>query len=321
MNVQLELVNVGEKLTHICHGDRNLSSFGDVSPTVQKVCAALQVTATILNAVATYPGSDCDDRAFAETTRSLMQQSSVLASAAAELLDVQPGDARYGNLKSVLRQRAAEVVSAQHRVSHAAGTAAIPLERFIEAYRGILDSCPEAESNSLSSELAPPDLVATKRLALLGVVAEVHEAVTLFNYFSPDPETLVEKGALTVLSAANAGLMRILPAASNDAAHALAAQSMLERGGELYASTWKSAARKDVLQLQKMEPVARMRHLYLHQETGLPTQHIDTAFNRMMGRMLDMVCEAVPELRPATVMPEVQMPIVTQATKGAECRP
>jgi hypothetical protein len=302
MDNAISIVEAGETLAMPrMHGDAVCSD----GYSVKRACSALQVTASILNAVITHPGVECDDHDFAETTRALMRQASRLADAAIVLLDIKPEEGAYGDVRAALRQRAAEFVSTQHRIAHTAGAAALPLDRFEDIYRSVLDDSVPADAQST-------DLVMAKRVALFSVAAEVQSAVVLFDYFSPDPTAVVEKGALHVLHQVDHALDRFMPVGSDESAKVLATQVLLERGGELYASIWRALSRKDVQALMQMNPLERMRHLHIHRDQGLPTQHIDAGFDRVMLRMMDMVCKAVPDIYPSAQ---------PRAEEAPECHP
>lgn len=264
--------------------------------TARKACAALKVTSAIVGAVVVHPGADCDDKRLAEVTRDLMQQASALTDAATELLSIRSDDPRYGSYRSMLRQQAAEVVSSQYRLANSTGSVPLSVERISKLYKCVIDLDAAAE-HDLPVHPLGVDFVTTKRMALLGVAPEIYEAVNAFNYFAPEPERLVEKGVRSVLKASDQGLGKLITGKASDESRSMLAQSLIVKAGALYAANWKAHARRDVILLQRMEPLERMRHIHVHRQDGLPTQHIDESFDRLMRRMVDMVCEAVPELK------------------------
>lgn len=262
----------------------------------RKACAMLKVTSAIVNAVVVHPGGDCNESQLAETTRELMRRAAQLTDAATELLDVGPDHPGFAGYKNLLRQQAAEVVATQWRMAHSTGGAELSVEKISSMFKIVLTGQVEKEGE-LPPYPSDMDATTAKRMAILGVVPEIYGAVNSFDYFYPNPEVLVEKGVKAVTQAADAGVQRIASPKAGPEAITMLTQSLIGKAGALYAANYRAVARRDVLALQRMDALERKRHIYIHREAGLPTAHLDDSFSKLMSRMVDMVCEAVPELK------------------------
>jgi hypothetical protein len=297
-----------------------LDSVSDVSArdgvghwAARKACAALRVTSSIINAVVVHPGADCDDAQLREATNELMQRSAVLTDAAVGLLQLSPDSRGYAGHKNLLRQQAAELVAAQWRMANATGKEPLTTEQITTMYQVVLDSRPIEGAGEIGSPYPEGmDAVTAKRVSLLAATPEIYDAVNSFDYFFADEKDLLQKGVSDVLSATDRGLDQLLGSQANEATRTMVTQALIGKNAGLYAANYRAMARRDVLRLQKMEPVARTRHIYEHRATGLPVEHISSSFQRLSTRMVQMVCEAVPELAmdrkaspaAATVQPE-----------------
>lgn len=278
-------------------------------------CSMLKVASSIVTATVVHPGGEADEQSLVAATRELMQRAARLTEAAVELLGLPTSDPRLPAYKNFLRQQAADVVSAQWRFAQGAGGKEVSVEQIAAMYRIVLDDGEMSKEAGLPSG---PDLdeVTAKRLALVGVIPQIYQAVNCFDYFAPAPETLVEKGIRQVMDATNDGVERIASPATRPETRAMVAQSLVGKAGALYAENYKAHARRDVLELQEMDGTERARHLFIHREAGLPTDHIDLAFEKLMRRMVDMVCEAVPDLDPAPSAAPTQAAVVPQPMRS-----
>jgi hypothetical protein len=164
-------------------------------------------------------------------------------------------------------------------------------------YQAVLDARPIEGAGEIGSPYPDDmDAVTAKRVSLLAVTPEIYDAVNSFDYFHADEKDLVQKGVSDVLSATDRGLGRLLGNTVSEATKTMVTQALICKNAGLYAANYRAMARRDVLTLQKMEPVERKRHIYEHRSTGLPVDHISSSFQRLSTRMVEMVCEAVPEL-------------------------
>lgn len=276
----------------------------DAHWSARKACAMLKTTAAIVNAVVVHPGGDCDDKQLAESTRELMGRAVRLTNAAMELMGLSPEHPKYAGYRTLLRQQAAEVVATQWRMAHGTGGSELTADRIADIFKTVLSDEQFASNGETLGHPADVDYVTAKRVAVLGVAPDIYNAVNSFDYFCPNPETLVDKGVRKVIEAADAGVGRLAsPGASRDTVTMLT-QSLIGKAGALYAANYRANARRDVLFLQRLDPLERKRTIYASRHDGLPTAHVDESFGKLMNRMVDMVCEAVPELA-AGAAPEV----------------
>lgn len=319
---------LGQKMGDIEDTDLNYQARREAHFSARKACAMLKVTSAIVNAVVVHPGGDCGDQELAETTRELMRRAAHLTDAATELLDVSPEHPGFAGYRNLLRQQAAEVVATQWRMANSTGKQELSVERIGAMFKVVLDSGEVEKEGELPPYPADMDATTAKRLAILGAVPEIYSAVNSFDYFTPNPEALVEKGVRTVVNAADEGVRRIASPQAGADALTMLTQSLIGKAGALYAANYRAVARRDVLTLQKMDAIERKRHIYIHRETGLPTAHVDESFSRLMTRMVDMVCEAVPELGQEAAPPPAprgalhpENPTVTREARPNEFKP
>lgn len=269
----------------------------DTQASARRACAALKVTSSIVNALVVHPGADADDAALFLATTELMDRAARLTDAALALLQLNPETRNISGYKNLLRQQAADVVSAQWRMAHATGTTELTAEQVTSLYSRVLKA-PFVEGDGQTVPY-PEDVddVTAKRVSLLAVTPEIFQAVNSFDYFSPDPEALVEKGVREVVRAADANLPRLVQAGASKDTVTMVCQSLIGKLGNLYASAYRAAARRDVARLRAMDEDERMQHIVAHRANGLPTDHIDSAFAKFAARMVQMVRDAVPELQ------------------------
>lgn len=263
----------------------------------RKACAMLKVTSAIVNAVVIHPGGDCDEQKLTDTTRELMRRAALLTDAAAELLDIDPNHQRFAGYKNLLRQQAAEVVATQWRMANGAGAKELSIEQISSMFKIVLKDGDLDKDGEMPPYPSDIDATTAKRISILGAIPEIYGAVNSFDYFTPDPEVLVSNGVQAVAKAADMGVLRIASPKAGPETITMLTQSLIGKAGALYAANYRAVARRDVLALQKMDAVERKRQIYIHRETGLPTQHVDESFARLMDRMVNMVCEAAPELK------------------------
>jgi len=268
----------------------------DTHWTARKACSMLKVVASLVSATVVYPGADADEHALVSATRELMSRAARLTDSAVELLGLPASDPNLAAYKNLLRQQAAEVVSTQWRLVNGAGMKELSVDQISSMYRLVLENESIDKEGDLPSCPEDVDEVTAKRLALLAVVPTIYQAVGCFDYFVPNPETLVERGVGKVIAAADSGVSRMASPDTRPDTRAMITQSIIGKAGMLYGVNFRAHARRDVLMLRQMDPAARARHLYLHRETGLSTDHVDESFDKLMKRMVDMVCESVPEL-------------------------
>lgn len=299
----------------VCEDDIEFQLRQQTHWSARKACAALKVTSAIINAIVIHPGGESDDATLAETTRELMSRAAALTDSATELMGLAPGSSHYAGYRNLLRQQAAEVVANQWRMAHGTKTRELSVEQIASMYKVVLDHSAINKEGEPLLAATDVDFVAAKRLAILGVVPEIYNAVNTFDYFAPEAETLVDKGVQNVMAFADEGVNRIAGSGVAPETMTMLTQSLLSKAGALYAANYRAQARKDVLALQRMSQIERKRYIHAYRETGLPTGHIDTSFSKLMRRMVDMVCEAVPELqRPQP--PEAQAAPVTTVRNG-----
>lgn len=294
--VEMSFAVLGQRMGDVEDEDLDYQTRREANFSARKACAMLKVTSAIVNAVVVYPGGDCDESELSETTRTLMRRSADLADASIELLDIRPDHPGFAGYRNLLRQQAAEVVATQWRMANSTGKVSLSVEQITEMFKVVLDHGEIEKEGELPAYPSDVDPTTAKRLAVLGVVPDIFSAVNSFNYFAPNPETLVEKGVKAVLKSSQAGVRRLASRRAGPGAVTMVTQSLINKAGALYAANYRAQARRAVLALQKMDSLERRRHIYVHREAGLPTDHVDQSFERLMSRMVEMVCEAVPEL-------------------------
>ncbi|WP_233176952.1 hypothetical protein [Ralstonia sp. ASV6] len=275
---------------------------GDVDPVIglgwrgRKLCSVMKVVSAVMGGVAVSPGGDASLEEIVAATKDLLTRATDLAEAALPIVGMDADDPEYASLRIALRQSAAETISVQWRLAHATGKKELSVEQITEIYRAVKDSDFLSEIPSRGEVPLATDVVTAKRLALIAVVAEVHNAVAAFDYYHPKPELLTEAGVTKVVEAAGRSIERILAGATHTkAVEAAVAQIFIARAGQLYAQNYRAYADRDICALYEMSPDERMCKIREHRATGLPTDHVDAAFVRLLDRMTEMVIEAAPE--------------------------
>ena len=277
-------------------------SVATVDPAVElgwrarKLCAAMKVVSAVMSGVAVAPGGDASTEEIVSTAKDLLARATQLAEAALPIVGVDAADPEFGAVRDALRQNAAETISMQWRLSHATGRKALTVEQITELYRTVKDSDFLSEIPSAGEVPMAADVVTARRVAMISVVTEVHNAVVAFDYYHPKPELLTEAGVTKVAEASRQGLDRILAGGTHTkVVEAAVAQIFMARAGQLYAQNYRAYADRDIRALHEMSPDERMCKIREHRTTGLPTDHIDAAYSRLLDRMTDMVIEAAPE--------------------------
>jgi hypothetical protein len=268
----------------------------DVHWTAKKICAHLKVTSALMTAIIISPGGESGDLEIAAATKLIIDQAAELATAAEALIRVPPEQKQYAAFKNMLRQQTIEVVSAQWRLSNGAGKKSLSVDQMASIFKAIVDFKPfenEGEVPSLPSDV---DTTTAQRVSMLAVAPEIHHAVNSFDYFHPNPEILVERAFRAVLEVAQSGLAKLLGDQAGPQTAAMVSQSLIGKAGSLYAANYLAIARKDVGALQAMSSEERTRRIHVYRPTGLPMEHVDDAFRRLAHRMINMVCESVPEV-------------------------
>jgi hypothetical protein len=266
----------------------------------------MKIVSAVMLAVAVSPGGDGDDAEIDEATRTLLARAALLAEAALPLLGGRAGDKggeEGATIRNQLRQYAAETVSLQWRLAHSTGQSDLSVEQIMRIYRQVDESAflrelDAEEASALNAEC--PDAMAARRLSILAVTTELNNAVGNFAYLHPEPHELVEAGVRTVVRLADHALAQLLPAGQHDdAVHRIFSCCFLERAGMLYAQNWRAIARKDVQRIAEMDPQERLRFVHEHRVTGMPTRHIDTAYEALMQRLAKLILEVAPDVAPA----------------------
>jgi hypothetical protein len=283
-------------------GEANVDGVIRMSPAGRKAYAVMKVVSAVMLAVAVSPGGDSDDASIDEATRALLARASDLAEAAMPLLGERVGSEDGAVMRNQLRQYAAETVSLQWRLAHSTGHKDLSVEQIMRVYQQVDESAllrdvNVAESSSLDG--ASIDAVISRRLAIVTITTELHNAVGNFAYLHPEPVSLVEAGVRTVVRVADDALARLLPAGQHDETTQQAfSQAFLERAGTLYAQNWRSIARKDVQRISEMDPQERLRFVHENRVGGMPTAHIDAAYEVLMSRLVALVLEVAPDAEP-----------------------
>lgn len=317
----LSFAVLGQRLNDPDDADIGFQMRREAHWAARKACAILKTTSAIVNAIVVHPGADCDEDQLVLATRELMQRAARLTDAAMELLDVQPDHRLYAGYRNLVRQQAAEVVATQWRMANGAGAKELSVERIAGMFKAVLSEGQIDNDGELPPYPKEVDFVTAKRLAVLGVVPDIYNAVNSFDYFVPDPESLVANGVGHVVAAADEGIRRIAAPGSAADTMTMLTQSLIGKAGSLYAANYRAQARRDVLALQRMDPTERRRHIYVHRDAGLPHEHLGESFSKVMRRMVDMVCEAVPELAQEQTAPaQVAQPRIETSAAGRGAR-
>lgn len=276
--------------------DAQVQARADAHWSARKVCAVLKVTSSIINALVVEPGGDSSDADLEKASVELMRRASDLTDCAMALLKVKPETSQFAGFKNQLRQQAADLVATQWRMAHATGATPLTTEQITTLYASLLARNPLLDDGEVPDYPSDMDSVTARRVALFGVVPEIYSAVNSFNYFNPDPTSLVEDAAVQVFAVADQGFSRMVAAHGNPEVSNLLMTSLIGKAGSLYAANYRAVARRDVMALQDMEEAERSRHLYDYRLSGLPTGHVAIAYNKLAKRLIDMVCNAVPEI-------------------------
>ena len=296
-------------------GDADLQGNANVHWTARKVCAALKVTSSIMKAIVVHPGGDSTAEELANASREIMTRASVLTDCAMNLLKANPNLAGHASYKNLMRQQAAEVVSAEWRMAHSANKTKLTTEQITDLYSTLLSSISVDADGETPDPTKDFDSTTMKRLSLFGVIPEIAQAVNSFNYFAPDPTLLIEKGLKQVTQVVGESVSKFVSVEGDSVSKDLLFQSLAGKVGSLYAANYRAISRKDVMTLQRMDDVERSRHLYDYRLSGLPTEHIDAAFKNLVQRMITIVCDAVPEITQPTIK-EVE-PLLKEAVDPA----
>lgn len=305
---------LGQPLSAVADHDVQAQSNPGVHWSARKACAVLKVTSSIINAVVVHPGGEASAEELSHATNELMRRAAILTDAAVTILNIAPDTRNFAGYKNLLRQQAAEVVATQWRMAHSTNKKQLSAEQLTEVFAKIIDVNPLDGDGEMPPYPDGVDAVTAKRVSLMGVAPEIYQAVNSFDYFAPDPHVLVQKGIKHVMQAAEMGVRRLAGVNASDPALTMVAQSIIGKAGSLYATNYRAVARRDVLKMQTQDPDERARNLYIAKNTGLSTEHIDASFHRLVGRMIDLVCQAVPELsNPDTLRPvEDSVPVTGQ---------
>ena len=294
------------------------------SISVRKSCAALKVASSIINAVVVYPGAESGADDIAAATKELVSRAAAITDSASGLLRLTKDNPNYSGYRNVLRQQAAELVAAQWRMAHATIARSLSVDQITQMMEWVLSSFDLDSDGEMPANPAVVDATIAKRLALFGVVPDIHEAVNAFDYFKSEPQALVVKGVGIVMTAAEAGVKRLIGSQSSDDDIAMLSQSLIGKAGSLYAANYRANAMRDVASLRAMDRAERQRVVYCAQlgGEGLSTAHIDQSFQVFMDRMLDMVCEVVPQIKieheSTQVSPSVVAPAAVRIRLGKE---
>lgn len=282
--------------------DRTIGGLSEIGsaglgPQGRKACAVMKVVSSVMLAVAVYPGGDANAAEINEATRTVLARALELAEAVLPWLDGKAEGERGPVMRNQLRQYAADTVSLGWRLSHSTGYKDLSASQIMQIYQQVDESNFVDESGAEADDVSVMDLVAAKRIALVSVMTEVHNAVGNFDYFAPDPDKLVESGVRTVIGASEMALSRLLPDGLHDErTRTVFTHAFIERAGLLYAQNFRAVARKDVKKLTAMEDTERARFIHENKTTGLSTSHIDDAYHALMERMVSLILEAAPDI-------------------------
>ncbi|ODP35029.1 hypothetical protein [Pandoraea sp. ISTKB] len=269
----------------------------------RKVCSVTKVVSTVITAIAIEPGSGASADEIRIVAKELLCQAKDLADAAAVLIPVDTSDPQFPAYMSALREDAAESISLQWRLAHAFGRRPLTPGQISAIYAEV----PQGALSRLHSDRPSADVdadltvVMVERIALFSVAAEVHAAVTAFDYFHPRPADIVATGVRTIRATADRAFRELVQtqvlSAMKPESELAIRQTLIEQVGTLYAQSYRACARNDVLALEAMNGDERLVMLETAKGSGLPMSHVDEAFERLMGHMLSLICEGIPELR------------------------
>ncbi|ABO60287.1 hypothetical protein Bcep1808_7410 (plasmid) [Burkholderia vietnamiensis G4] len=262
----------------------------------------MKVVSALMSAVATAPGGNASAEDIADAATTLLERATQLADAATPLLRVDEASPQFPALRNALREGAADTISMQWRLAHATGMRELSVSQIADIYRSVkeADFLPNADLEYSASHVVDP--VVARRLALFGAATEIHNAVSAFGYFHPQPDELVAVGLSAVVSCCDRAIARIVSSREASATtRAAVEQTLIERSGLLYAQNYRAIANRDIKDLSVLDPEERMCRIREHRATGMPTAHIGDGFTRLMDRMIDMILESAPELAEAEV--------------------
>jgi len=270
----------------------------------RKACAVMKVVSSIMLAVAVFPGGDGAVEDIDAATRSLLDRATELAEATIPFVGERAGGAQNSVVRNQLRQYAADTICLQWRLAHSTGHRELSVEQITAIYRSVAESSFLSEVDDALTAY-PSDAVAAKRMALVAVVAEVHNAVGNFDYFHPDPQVLVDAGVRTVIASADGALDRLLSGTADSGTRSALTQTLYERTGVLYAENYRAIARKEVKRIKELQPDERFRLIHESKLTGLPTTGVDDAFRALVDRMVVLIVEAAPDLGADRIAPAI----------------
>lgn len=278
----------------------------------RKVCSLTKVVSTVIAAIAIEPGSGASEREIRVAAKGLLDQAKELAEAAAVLIPVDAADPAFAAYMSALREDAADSISLQWRLAHVFGRQPLTPNQISEIYAEVPRSALNSiqESGPTIDTDAELSRVTVERIALFSVAAELHAAVTAFDYFHPRPADIVSTGVRTIRDAARRAFRELVQpdvlAVMRPESEIAIRQTLIEQVGGLYAQSYRACARNDVVALEAMDGDERLAALEAAKGSGLPMAHVEGAFERLLGHMLSIICEGIPELgaaRANTVAP------------------
>ncbi|MDM8356537.1 hypothetical protein [Pandoraea communis] len=268
----------------------------------RKVCSLTKVVSTVIAAIAIEPGSEASEREIRAAAKGLLDQAKALAEAAAVLIPVDVADPAFAAYMSALREDAADSISLQWRLAHVFGRRPLTPGQISEIYAAVPSGALNAlQGNGSTSDVeAELNLATVERIALFSVAAELHAAVTAFDYFHPHPADIVSTGVRTIRGAADRAFRELVQpdvlATMKPESEIAIRQTLIEQVGGLYAQSYRACARNDVIALEAMDGDERFAVLEAAKVSGLPMVHLEGAFERLLGHMLSIICEGIPEL-------------------------
>lgn len=268
----------------------------EVHWTARKACAVLKVTSSVVSALAVSPGGDASEAELTNASSIIMSRAAELTDAALSILSLNPTVRGAASYKNLLRQQAVEFASVQWRSMHLTGTDNLPVAKVAALYEKILRDIPvhgDGETMALPADIDP---ITARRVSLMAVTPEIYQAVASFDYFAPEPGDLVADGVTAIVRAVDHGMNKMVHRDAAVDTATMVAQSLIGKLGSLYAANYNAQARADVMRLEGMDEDERMSHIHAYRKTGLPTAHIEASFGRLAARLVDMVCDAIPEL-------------------------
>jgi hypothetical protein len=262
----------------------------------RKVCSITKVVSALMNAVATSPGGDAPAADIEAATRLLIERAANLADVALPLVDIAEDDPQFLAVRNALREDAADTIAMQWRLAHTTGVRALSIEQIAEIYRAVKEA-DFLPPDGATEQPYPASALTAKRLALLVASSLIHDAVTAYGYYHPDPSQLVTKGVLEVAKVSTGGIERILGSGEADeGTRASVTQTFIERAAMLYAQNYRAHAHRDIKVLALLDDDERLCRIRENRAMGFSTEHIDISFARLVAQMVDMIIESAPEL-------------------------